>query len=617
MRRRNKIFLFLPALLVLGLAALAWSFLHTAPGAHWAWSQAVKNVPGSLKAASMAGDLRSGLVLNQVAYADENVHAEVNHLEIRLAFDLFPPAISIESLEIGQARLILLENRSETKPGSTADTIAGLALPLPISFRQVQIDELSVLDADETELLELNAMSLEGDWYQSLDLRKAGFQSGELAWVFDGSLELGAPFLLYARLDTHVPAGGGGLDFPADLNIESRMKGNLSEAEITVNTDLGGISVRGQLHDLLADPGWELRLLSDSMDWPPGSSAPDLSLQNIQADISGWITDYELLASAQADTADLPQAEVHLEARGNLDGLQINELNASSDLLSLKASGPLSWLDEFNFVFGTNIESFNPGFWVEDWPGDSPASGTLAVTWAGNRLSLDKLDIGVANSELRITGSVAYKAGQDSIEGRLSWTSLKWPIGARQADFESPVGQVSLDGQLENWTASGSLELKSGDWPRGLIQATASGTQESVRIEVEEGQVLGGRFAGQFNYQWTDGQPWSARINASNLDVSSMAFAMAEGLTGVLNAKLEASGQTNPLAFSVDIKQLDGQINGQPLRADGSLVMDSGALKANALSVRSGNSRVLINGNAHQEEGMRFSGAIESLADFF
>jgi autotransporter translocation and assembly factor TamB len=59
--RRRLIVLFLPALAILLAAGGFYALLHTEPGARWLWQRAVGLVPGELRAAVVAGDLRSGL----------------------------------------------------------------------------------------------------------------------------------------------------------------------------------------------------------------------------------------------------------------------------------------------------------------------------------------------------------------------------------------------------------------------------------------------------------------------------------------------------------------------------------------------------------------------------
>jgi translocation and assembly module TamB len=87
MSRRRILLLFLPALLILALAAaLAW-LMRSESGANWLWQRVVAAVPGELQAQRVSGDLRSGLNVERLAYRDTGVAVTADTVALRLDMD--------------------------------------------------------------------------------------------------------------------------------------------------------------------------------------------------------------------------------------------------------------------------------------------------------------------------------------------------------------------------------------------------------------------------------------------------------------------------------------------------------------------------------------------------
>jgi len=471
-----------------------------------------------------------------------------------------------------------------------------------------------------------------GLWHDRLVITQAALETDGVNLNAAGELAFTSPFPINATVSATINAGqqataDGSIAAP-DIRVEARFNGDLEDMAIEVALDQPAVSVAGRATTLLTTPGWDLHLKNDALQWPLASAATDttprVALHQVAAQISGTLHQYELKVQGVLDLQDGrgegPAGGVvgnlSLQASGDPNGLQLEQLSLSGDWVSLTASGPVSWADGLRVELASQIKMLNPGRWIPPWPADHPAHGTLDVSWQDGRLAVSALDLQARDSNFRVTGSGLFDPEKDMVKADLGWQSLQWPLAATQSGFRSDSGQLKVSGKPDDWTVAGSMQLQAGDWPQGLPQGllvlSGRGDLESAQLQIQQGEVLGGQFEGQFNYRWTDKQPWSADIQTKNLDIT----ALAGNYPAVFSARLVASGQMEPKTLDLDIRNLTGRIHGQPLQASGQIAFAAGLLRARQLQIRSGPSSIVLNGNVRDKEGIHFAGHIESLAAF-
>ena len=630
MIRRSHTRVFLPAFAVLLLTGVAYSLLYTTPGARFLLERAGAWLPGGLAVENISGNLHSGLSLGGLSFDVGATSITTGKLDIQVAFDLFPPAVSVKSLVVD--RLLIRSRGEEARRNLAADILAGLALPLPVNFKRLEVDHLAIQDLSADSVFTATALRFSGLWYDRLVAEEATLEADDTVLNAAGELTFASPFPINATLNATInnglPAAADGSSPATAIQLEARLNGTLEDLALQVVLEQPALIVEGHARSLLTTPIWDLHLQNDALQWPLASATADtpprVALHQVAAQITGTLHQYALKVQGVLDLQDgLEESpgdgrngrllgDLSLQAAGDLNGLQLEQLSLSGDWVSLTATGPVAWADGFRVELVSQIKMLNPGRWIPQWPTDHPAHGTLDVSWQDGRLAVSALDLQARDSKFRVTGSGLFDPEQDMVRADLAWQSLQWPLVATQPAFRSDSGLLKVSGKPDDWTLAGRLQLQAGDWPKGLLAVNGRGDLESAQLQIEQGEVLGGQFEGQFNYRWTDNQPWSANIQTKNLDLT----ALAGNYPAVVSARLVASGQMEPKTLDLDIRNLTGRIHGQPLQASGQIAFAAGLLRARELQIRSGPSNIVLNGNVRDKDGIHFAGHIDSLASF-
>ncbi len=609
MTRRSLSILFLSSALVLVLAGAVIWLQRTEAGARWIWSHASAFVPGSLRAEDMRGDLRSGLTLHAVTFANESTSVVSGTVQLRLGFDLFPPALSIESLVVD--RIVIKElPHADSAPGkSPGDKLSALYLPLPLNFASIRIGQLLYQRADGATAIESSELSLSGQWYEGWRLQEVSLRTPAAEWHIRGRIGFRSPFPVDATVESRIQLPASGISPPPAIRIKAALKGNLSDLEVQAGIEQPAVSLQGHILDLLQQPSWDLRLLAEALQWPLDSDAPRVTLQQLSAHSSGSLPHHELEASAALGLRGLPVMPADLRGAGDAGGMQIDQLRLSGEQVQLAAHGPVSWTDGLRIGLASVIDRLDPGLWLAAWPADHPLRGDLELDWRHDRLALHHFDLAADDSGFSVRGHGELDLAADVVEGELEWKSLRWPMGAGQADFSSEHGSVQVHGKPADWSVAGTLQLQAGQWPDGLLTIAGKGNLDSVQVLIERGEVLGGYFAGQFNYRWADKPSWSTSVHAQNLDITPL----SKTFPGVISSDFSAQGHGEPGEVDIDIEQLDGIIRGQPITASGGISFKAGELLARELQAQSGESNLALDGSVQSPTGLSFSGRIESL----
>jgi len=618
MIRRRLILLFLPTALLLLLAgAMAW-LLHTESGAGWAWQQASKMVPGELLAGSVDGTLRSGLVLNDFSFGNESVSIQSARIGAELKFDLFPPAISVQRLNIGELQVQLLDTGEQEPESNLAETIEGLQLPMPLRLSQVSVGRLTVLNASGEEQFRALDIRLDARWQEHISLSQASLQAFDTDWMIEGELGLQAPFDLDASVSSRTLAKTAE-DRSMILQGQSRFKGTLQRLDTQLSFQQPDIQVDGELLDLLSTPNFRLQLQANTLNWPldadPESSDPTLlpvvSLAELSLKIEGAIEQFLIKLDSDISGEQIPNSRVNLAGTGNLEGVSIEELQLSGPEAALTATAELSWEEDFAWSASTDISRLDPRRWLEDWPEAHPVNGKVNLAMSADRLEFSELQLNIHDLETVASGFGEYQLSQGVIAGELSWQTLAWPLGAGESSWSSEYGQLKISGHPDEWTADGELALLVSGFPEGILRLTGGGNSESLQLAIERGEILGGHFSGQANFSWLAPSTWSADINAEDIDITPL----LPDYPGIVSGKILASGEVENERMQFDIKQLNGQVRGLELSAQGKLALRGLELSAENLRVRSGDAQLTLDGNPSKPEGLAFSARINALQD--
>jgi len=569
-------------------------------------------VPGVLRAGDIRGNLRSGLILKRLSFENESTSVAAGTVHLRLDFDLLPPAVVVQSIQIDRLTITALAGPGTPNEKSIEDHLSALALPVPLDFSNIKIGSLVYQHPDGETAFECNTLSATGRWYKGLRVRASRLLTGPAEWKVRGKISLNPPFVVSAVADSRfeIPAANG---LPAsNVRINTILRGDLADLDVQAKIVRPAVSAHGKITGLLHEPRWELELSADRLQWPLDDDSPQVILRQVSAQSSGLAKDYQLEADVELEISGLPSVSAIASATGNESGMQIERLRLLGEPVELSASGQMSWTDVPRMDLHAVIDRLKPSQWLARWPADHPLHGALEVGWQNDHVAIRKVNLAVEDDDFSMRGNGEWDVAADKLSADLEWQSLRWPVGTIPADFSSERGRIQVEGKPANWAVAGSFQLQAGQWPNGDLTVNGKGDLESVQLQIERGEALGGEFDGQFSYRWAGRQSWSARASAKDLDISSLKLGLPKHVSGAFSAQ----GQMEPTEIEIEVERMEGIVHGQRVTAAGGISIAPQKLLARNLLIQSGKSRLQLDGSAQTATGLHFSGRIDALGRF-
>ncbi len=349
---------------------------------------------------------------------------------------------------------------------------------------------------------------------------------------------------------------------------------------------------------------------------------PQLTLQ---AGGSVWLTGHYPLhvqANATLRAAGYAPARLALQARGDLDGLQLRLDGSAPYAVRLQAEleQPLAALQwhavlTSNGLQLTDVASNLPPLRLAgqlEAHGDEHG-GELATQLDLQHPQLPKLHLALQGGfqdtlvhvrQLRVTrpGQPGYVQAQGQLSlaqpaqpaGRLDlhWAQLDWPgipVSSRQ-------GQGWIAGTLEHYSLQTSADLHLAA-PQALdvgLELKASGNRQALDISQLQAQLLQGEVRGQGRLQWQDGLRWQAQLRGLGLNPA----ALAAQWPGRLDFGLSMQGERTEgaLRISGELLRLQGTLRGYPLAARGGFMWSPELLEIDRLQAQIARSRIQADG---------------------
>ena len=593
------VLLIVPALLLAAGLSGWWWLLHTEPGARWLFHRAASSVEGSVTASVISGDLGSGLRLEQFHFDDGSISVDAERLVVAINIDLMPLHITIENLG---ADSVLIKSRSPSSAESAGEfNLPVINLPFTLAFPDIKISGIEYTGPAEESILVADSIAAAGSLHQDLVLDRLSITLPEDRLSLSGKMTLLAPHPL-------------SLQFQAEgaYELKGRLDGNLDSATLVLDAVGPEVHINGTVGQLLGTPAWDLQVNSPLIQLPLESPEPAATLTRVEVHTTGEWPVFNLDLAGSLEAGGLTPSELTLSGSGTDKSFTTRHLRLEGPELALDASGTISLEDTLDLGFEVVLNRIDPATWMPQWPEEHPVHGEVAVEWAGEDISISKFRLAVAGTELSATGHGIYALESGSIDAALSWNNFSWPLDSASPALNSKTGKIQISGRPEDWKLDGILDLKSGEFPSGQLRLSGTGDDESFDITVQEGKVLGGTIAGSLFWNWTGGQPFKAELTATQIDITPL-FA---DYPGVLNARLKADGELEPLRVAVSLEKLDGIIRQHPVSGQGGFHIEQDRLTADGLQLASGSSTLTLDGSLYQPEGIDFSAEIDSLDQF-
>ncbi len=604
MSMRKAILLLIVPALLLGAGFGAWMWLlHTESGARWMFSRLGSSPAFELGASSISGDLGSGLQLEGLYFENDAVRVEITKITSAVNIDLLPPSVKVERVHADAIAIKALETSGQDSddPAGLHQALQGLSLPIPVRVEDVKLQRIDYVDASGKNIIHLQAVSTRGGVHDMLVLDSLSLTTAGHDLNLAGQLGFAPPH----SLDMQFDADG-------EFSVTGQLTGSLEQLLLEIDSQAPAARLAGSLTRLLDEPEWDVELNAPYLRWPLTGTEPDVSLENLLARSQGQWSAYRLELVTSLLLPGLEPGRFELAGNGDSDTFSAERVSLEGSQLSLQSQAEISWQNDLTVAVNALLKRLNPGAWVEDWPGDHHVAGELALEWSGDEISVPAFELSVSDTPLVASGSGLFDLPSGIIEGQLGWKALSWPPAAPVPQFASREGQFDVSGSPEDWQLNGWLDFKAAEFPESRLRLSGAGNQESLEVQVHEGDILEGTLAGDVSFSWTGNQPFQVALRARDIHTA----ALAEDFPGIVSAEFTAGGQLEPLAAEIEIQRLEGVLRHIPLSASGGIKFGEGRVNVSSAEVTSGNSSLMLDGDPYAPEGIRFAADIDNLSHF-
>ena len=575
----------LAILLVAGIVGGFFWLTQTNSGASFALNQARGALP-ALDWRSTQGNLRDGLVIEQLELKQAGSDVQVARIELAAAIKLFGgPQLIVERLRIENADIVL-PPPSEEEPADSEFVIPDLSSPVSVLVESAQIENARLFaHQSETPLLVIDQFNLAGEYGDALRLDELELRTPQGQLSAQGEAGLSAPHRL-------------ALDLDADLRMESvpnhqaqlTISGPLDNLELELSTSgpaalQGPINVRGlpTLDFISAE------LQGQFTDWPDISySAPELALK-LEGQPDDWTTQF----SAQIDGPELPDNQIRLTANGSTTQARLESLRIETLDGEITAQGRAAWDQSLSADVALALERLDLTELYPDLPAQARLNGALDLALADDAVILNSLTLRAPPTTLSLTGNGRYDPTSDDLALDLVWQDFNWPPVTNDAVplVSSQRGEVKITGRLSDWQAELNALLKVPDQPQAELDAALSGSQQAALIErlnFDAGPAGKASVSGEV--QW---QPEFQGRLAATLDQLNPAEFVAQ-LPGSISADVEVI-LNSPEDFTVTVADLDGELRGQAISGGGRIQWLAEAPQAGSFDLVFGDNQIELN----------------------
>jgi len=255
------------------------------------------------------------------------------------------------------------------------------------------------------------------------------------------------------------------------------------------------------------------------------------------------------------------------------------------------------------------------GTLVADAFGDGPVRVQGSGRWLERTLEIASLHTWLPRSSLsiRVAGTAKFDEPAPTLALTGEWTALRWPLSG-EPSVESTLGTFSLQG-----SAPYAFEVQAharapvfDTAPEARFSAKGTVDREELVLDRLDGEVLRGQLSASGRLSWVGEQPWSARLEAKNLDIAQIRPDLSGRVSTV--ASIAGRGFTATAPWTAKLASLSGTIRGRALTGRGEISHRDGNYDLRGVRIANGPSHVDIDGRWGSTVDLRWSADVRSLA---
>ncbi len=613
--RKRAMLVGLPLMLIVLLAVPVYWLLHTSPGAAWLWSRVEGLEAIDVTYTQVNGDLASGFTIQDLKYRSDGLDLSVRRVEIQASAAWWPVSIEVQKLTMLDTDVFIHAGKSAAEQTSditqTSSVLGALELPVPLKIRDAVLTNINLRQEDDPAVMVVESIRFGAALDKRLVVDHLDILSAALETGLKGYLALTPPYELSVeaagRLDYPVGA------FATDLSLPFRLEssGDLDRLTLKLTSAENGLQFGGEIFDPLNHLHWNLNAALDFLKLPEEINQQGIALSEIKlvsrGDLDGW--SFGLDSAVRAD--QLQDARMVISGTGSNGGIEITDATLTGPGLDLGVSGKLDWSAQTVAALKTEIRQLDLSPWLPGWPAGEGLAGVLELNWSDKSLKIPtgRLVFEGTGTTLDIEADIDIEA--DTVSARLDWSKLAWPLTGAAKTFSSRSGHLDVSGSINDWLASGQLDIQLGDYPQGRFEIKGGGNRTSTRLNIPSGEILGGVVSGEAGADWSDGLSWEAAIHAKGIDPGPL---LADW-PGRLDGEIQIVAQSAPEQVQINIAALQGVIRGVAINARGGIEMTESGLVFNSMEVHTDDAVLELDGAMSDPAGaaFKFNGNLPSM----
>ena len=594
-------------LIALLFSVSAYWLLNTASGASWLWNKLEGLELVDLRSSQVSGDLASGFVVRDMEYRSAGLDLLVHHAEIEAGFGWWPLTIQVNRLSLKEVEVLTrTSDASGAEDGDIRNTLATFELPLPLEVGDAVITSISLQEDDNPPNVLAESVRFKATLDERLVIDNLDILTRELDAKLQGYLQFKPPFELAVTLDGRFEKNGETGQAVLEVPFKLEGSGNLEKLKLKLTSQKYGLQLDGDILDPAVKPEWEARAVLDHLQWPEDQTEQGFTFSALKLTSQGNIENWSFSLDSGLDTAQIQDVQLALSGSGSASAIEVSDATVTGSGVDLGFSGKLDWSRQPGAAFKAVIRQLDMSPWVSDWPVGEQMAGDLELNWSGNRLEIPAGELTVTGTSLLVGIEADIDVESNTVEGRLDWRNLRWPLKSDAAEFSSESGQLHISGSVDDWLVDGQLLVQLGDYPQGRFDIQGGGNRTSSHLLIPGGEVLGGTISGKADADWSDNLKWSAAIQTQAIDPEPL----LPGWPGRLDSDIEISAQSQPQQIKVKLLALQGLLRDVPISAHGALEVTETNLSFQSVEVRTDEALLELNGNPGEPDGatLKFSG---------
>jgi translocation and assembly module TamB len=595
MRRRKLVFLLIPLSLLLLLAVL----LHSNWGLALGLRIAAASLPGELTVSEQHGSLLGPIHLRGVHYRDAQIKLSIQQLDLDWRpLSLFSGELAVTNLALNEVDVAL----QATQSGQSTQPSA-LVLPLRLDVQNLSIAKLQITPAANASPLAIDQVQLSAHAaVRTITLRELVVAAYQARAKLSGDVSLAKDFPLHLAIEASYQD-----DAKHHLQSSGSLTGDLRKLQLTQN--LSGMvqaKLKAEAKDILTHLQWQAQLdiasldthalitkgpavnvqgkLSADGDLSTAHAESQLELDDrriglahvhLEANSRLPLTEYTFTAKGDFIGVDLPEADVALQGKGDLQQVRISQLEIDTLKGKLQGNARVAWQPQLSMDAELALHQLDLATLSSEWPGQLsgelslqtetvannpqfhfmlrkvsgelrgyPLKAELDGRWADNLLELKKCQLGLAGATLTAQGKLAQ-----------TW-DIHFQARSEHLNTLLPdvKGNVDLSGQLTGTPASPRLQLQG----KAAQLDYADTTIDNVNLDVDLG--LASRANAHIDLQALDvtsrGQHWhSVQLQTSGTNAAHVITLAAVNDKAALQARLH--GAFSPWRWQGSLDQFD------------------------------------------------------------